>query len=145
MLTILAAALCKFFVAQKASIASSIIARGTYDVVKENLNLGSLRQKLAGFFPDDAQTETFVEQLCRKEAVNIEKPYRDVEDLYENTISKEYTPDIYRAIESWAKENETAINNVAQMHFTNQGGFNIGTQSAGKDIYNIQGDFKPKK
>lgn len=145
MLTIFAAALCKFFVAQKASIASSIIARGTYDVVKENLNLGSLRQKLTGFFQDEAQAETFVEQLCQKEAANVEKPYRDVEDLYENSVAKEYSPDIYKAIESWAKENETAIYNAAQMHFTNQGGFNIGTQSAGKDIYNIQGDFKPKK
>lgn len=145
MITVLAAALCKFFVAQKASIASSIIARGTYDIVKDNLNLGSLKQKVSSFFLNDEQAEAFVEQICQKEANNVEKPYRDIEDIYEAITSKMYDSSVYDSIESWAKENEAAIYNASQMHFTNQGGFNIGNQSAGKDIYNIQGDFKPRK
>ena len=56
----------------------------------------------------------------------------------------EYSSELFDEIKSWIKENEKTISETT-MDFKNDSGFNIGVQNAGKNIFNIGGDFKPKK
>lgn len=142
MLTIFAS-VCTFLIAQKTSIASSVIARGTYDILKGSLNLQSMQNKISSYFKDNTQTENFVEALCNTDAINVHKPFRDVEDKYEELTGNTYNTGLADEITKWVKENESQIESVAQVTLTNNTGITVGVQNAGKNVYNIGGDFKP--
>lgn len=137
--------ICDFILANKASIASSVIARATYDGLKKVLDFSSLKQKIKGFFLNEAEAEQYIEIICNEESVNPTKPYRDIEDSYEKLTCQVYNEELYKEIKQWIEEHSEQIVNVSQMNFQNERGFNIGTQNAGNNIYNIQGDYKPKK
>jgi hypothetical protein len=139
------ASLCAFLVSEKGAIATSVIASGTYDMLKNTLSIVGLKERLTRFFSDDVKAESFVRELCQKQSSNSAKPYRDVEDLYELVAEEPYNEAVYEEIKSWIHENESSINSATQNKFSNQSGFNIGTQNAGKHIFNIQGDYKPNK
>ncbi|WP_306540546.1 hypothetical protein [Dysgonomonas sp.] len=137
--------ICDFILANKASIASSVIARATYDGLKKVLDFSSLKQRIKGFFQNEEEAEQYVEIICNEESLNTAKPYRDIEDSYEKLTGQVYREELYKEIEQWIKEHSEQIVNVSKMNFQNERGFNIGTQNAGNNIYNIQGDYKPKK
>jgi hypothetical protein len=137
--------LCSFLVSEQGAIATSVIASGTYDILKNTLNIVNLKERINKFFTDDTKAESFVKELCQKPSANPTKPYRDVEDLYELVTGETYNESVYEEIKVWMHENKDSINNATHNKFSNQSGFNIGTQNAGKHIFNIQGDYKPKK
>jgi hypothetical protein len=68
-----------------------------------------------------------------------------VEDSFEEITGEKFNNELYDEIKKWIEENQGQISNVSKMKFKNEGGFNIGIQNAGKNIYNIQGDYKHKK
>lgn len=136
---------CDFILANKASIVSSVIARATYDGLKKVLDFSLLKQKIKRFFPNEETAGQYIETICNEEVINLAKPYRDIEDSYENLTGQPYNEDLYKEIKQWVEEHSEQIINVSKMDFNNENGFNIGTQNAGNNIYNIQGDYKPRK
>lgn len=136
---------CAFLLANKADIASKVIASATYDGLKKVLDFSSLRTKISKFFKKEEEAEKYLETICNTESKNIAKPYRDIEDSFEDITGEKFDNELYNEIKNWVEENQSQISNVSKMEFKNEGGFNIGIQNAGKNIFNIQGDYKPKK
>lgn len=137
--------ICEFLLAHKADIASKVIASATYDGLKKVLDFSTLKNRISKFFKKEEDAEKYIEVLCNTEPKNISKPYRDIEDSYEEISGEAYNEEIYNEVKKWIEENQEQITNVAKMEFQNEKGFNIGVQNAGKNIFNIQGDYKPKK
>lgn len=137
-------ATCAFLLENKAAIASSIIASASYETIKKALNFSGLKKRIAKFFISDEQIEEYLKEICEKESKNPHKPARDIEDSYEDITGKDYNAEIFEEIKSWIKENEESISKTT-MNFETESGFNIGEQKAGKNIFNIRGDYKPKK
>ncbi|RZL51068.1 MAG: hypothetical protein EOP00_01125 [Pedobacter sp.] len=136
---------CAFLLAHKADIASKVIASATYDGLKKVLDFSSLRSRISKFFKKEEDAEKYLETICNAKSKNIAKPYRDIEDSFEELTSEKFDGELYNEIKNWVEKNQVQISNVSKMEFKNEGGFNIGIQNAGKNIFNIQGDYKPKK
>jgi hypothetical protein len=137
--------LCAFLLVHKADIATKVIASATYDGLKKVLDFSSLKSKIRKFFKKDEDAVKYLEKICNSESKNSTKPYRDVEDSFEEITGEKFNNELYDEIKKWIEENQGQISNVSKMKFKNEGGFNIGIQNAGKNIYNIQGDYKHKK
>ena len=52
--------------------------------VLEKIVWTPLKDKIINFFESDKETEEFVKEISTKVSNNNSKPYRDVEDVYEN-------------------------------------------------------------
>ncbi len=137
--------ICTFLLANKAAIASKVIASATYDGLKKVLDFSSLKNKIKRFFKKDEDAEKYIELICNIKSKNEAKPYRDIEDSFEELTGEKFDKELFHEIKNWIEENQGQISNVSKMEFKNEGGFNIGIQNAGKNIFNIQGDYKPKK
>ena len=137
--------ICTFLLANKAAIASSIIASATYDGLKSALDFTSLKSRISKFFKKEEDVEKYLEMICNKESKNPSKPYRDIEDSFEELTGENFSNELYDEIKLWVEQNQGQISNVSKMEFKNEGGFNIGIQNARKNVINIQGDYKPKK
>lgn len=135
---------CAFLLAHKADIASKVIASATYDGLKKVLDFSSLKKRISKFFKKDEDAEKYLETICNTESKNVAKPYRDIEDSFEELTGEKFDNELYNEIKNWVEENHGQISNVSKMEFKNEGGFNIGIQNAGKNIFNIQGDYQPK-
>jgi hypothetical protein len=137
--------ICTFLLANKAAIASKVIASATYDGLKKVLDFSSLKSRISKFFKKEEDAEKYLETICNTESKNTTKPYRDIEDSFEEITGEQFDNELYDEIKNWVEENQGQISNVSKMEFKNEGGINIGIQNAGKNIFNIQGDYKPKK
>jgi len=136
---------CAFLLAHKADIASKVIASATYDGLKKVLDFSSLKSRISKFFKKEEDAEKYLETICNAESKNTAMPYRDIEDSFEEITGEKFDSELYNEIKNWVEENQGQISNVSKMEFKNEAGFNIGIQNAGKNILNIQGDYKPKK
>jgi len=136
---------CTFLLAKKADIASDLIASATYDGLRKVLDFSALKTRINKFFKKDEDAEKYLETICNTKPKNVAKPYRDIEDSFEELTGEEFDKELYNEIKKWIEENHASISNVSKMELKNEGGFNIGIQNAGKTIFNIQGDYKPKK
>ena len=136
---------CAFLLANQADIASKVIASATYDGLKKVLDFSSLKAKINRFFKKEEDAEKYLETICNTESKNIAKPYRDVEDIFEEMTGDKFDNELYDEIKNWIEENRGQLSNVSKMQFKNESGFNIGIQNAGKNIFNVQGDYKPRK
>ncbi len=137
--------ICAFLLANKADIASKVIASATYDGLKKVLDFSSLKSRISKYFKKEEDAEKYLETICNSEPKNTSKPYRDIEDTFEEISGEKFDNELYNEIKNWVEENQGQISNVSKMEFKNEGGFNIGIQNAGKNIFNIQGDYKPIK
>ena len=137
-------ATCAFLLENKAAIASSIIASASYETIKKALNFTGLKRRITKFFISEEQIEEYLQEICEKESKNPHKPERDIKDSYEDITGEKFRPELFDEIKLWIKENEEAISKTT-MNFESESGFNIGVQNAGKNIFNIKGDYKPKK
>lgn len=133
--------LCGFVLDNKEAIFSSVIASGGYDILKNILNFSSLSERISRFFKNDIQAETFLKEICSEPPQNPNKIHRDIEDCFEAISGTCYDKKLYTEIEQWIKENREQIINAPSFEQKNESGINIGVQSAGRDIFNIQGDY----
>ncbi|MHC0632869.1 hypothetical protein ACYE2N_00490 [Flavobacterium sp. MAHUQ-51] len=131
--------------AEKAGIASKVIASATYDGLKKVLDFSTLKSRISKFFKKEEDADKYIETICNTESKNSSKPFRDVEDCYEEVSGESYNEELYNEVKKWIEENQEQITKVSKMEFENEKGFNIGVQNAGKNIFNIQGDYKPHK
>jgi len=144
--TTIIAALYAFLDAHKEGIASQVIASASYDVLKKSLNFSSLKKKLVSFFKKEEDREKFIEAICNQTVLPDSPTDAEVQKVYENISGMPYDDKILSSINEWLVENKQAIQNLNIItNSNNSGGFSIGSQNAGRNIYNIQGDFKPHK
>lgn len=140
--------ICDFLLANQAGItgfASNVIAGAAYDGLKNVIDFSSLNNRIKKFFKKEETTEEFIVAVCNTKSQNTAKPYRDVEDIFEQITGEKYSTELFDEIKIWIEKNKDQISSASKMEFKNKGGFNIGIQNAGKNILNIQGDYKPKK
>jgi hypothetical protein len=142
--TTLIATMYAFLEAHREDIASKVIASACYDILKKSLNFGTLKSKLQGFFKKDQDSEKFIETLCEQKMTSDGSADEAVKKAYESIAEQPFDEKVLTLINDWLSENKEAIQNLTVINNTNNsGGFNIGSQNAGSNIYNIQGDFKP--
>ncbi len=140
------AALYAFLDTHKEGIASQVIASASYDVLKKSLNFSSLKKKLMIFFEKEEDSERFIEAICNQTVTPDSPTDTEVQKVYENISGMPYDDKILSSLKEWLVENKQAIQNLNIVtNSNNSGGFNIGSQNAGRNIYNIKGDFKSHK
>ncbi|OYQ75476.1 hypothetical protein B9T12_04880 [Wohlfahrtiimonas chitiniclastica] len=144
-MTTIFAALCGVILAESGNVVTGVIASATYDGLKKAIDLSSLGKKVKRFFNSDEEANRYIEDLCTKPSVNPTKPFRDIEDHYEELTGNSYDDELFFTIKDWVQEHSQQIITASQMTFTNTKGFNIGQQHAGQDIINVQGDFYKSK
>jgi hypothetical protein len=137
--------ICAFLLTNKVAIASSVIANATYDGLKKVLDFASLKGKISKFFKEEDDVEKYLETICNTPSKNTDKPYKDIEDSFEEVTGEKFDYKLYNVIKNWVEENQGQISNVSKMELKNEGGFNIGIQNAGKNIFNIQGNYNSLK
>lgn len=137
--------LIKFFSDHDADIASKVIASMAYDQIKPYLDFSELKAKIAGFFKSDQQAEHFLDKLVSESANNPAKPIRDLEDLYESETNEAFEAELGEIFKQWIKENQHVLESIPNTQVAKNSGISVGVQNAGNNIYNIKGDFKPKK
>lgn len=135
------AALCTFFIDHSGDIASKMVASAGYDILKNTLNFKELTGKIKGFFKKDEQAEKFIEQVCNRQISKDEDPEQMLYSTFENVTGEAFPPALLEELKSWFEKNKEAIIQTTNISFTNTTGFNVGTQQAKGNIYNIQGDF----
>ena len=124
-----------------AGVGQTVFGRAVYDGLKV---LGeSFVSRLGGFFNNKGETEAFYEAICSKAASNIKKPYRDVEDIFEEVSTKNIDDsemrDFLSAIKEWFKENDAATRQIVISQSIDNLTQNITHQQAGHNINNVQG------
>ena len=137
-------AICAFLITNKAAILSKVIASASYDTLKKVLNFSDLKKRISNFFDKEEKIDEYLKEICSKQASNPNEPESDIEEVYEKLTQKQYDREIFEQIKEWVRDNEKEIASVS-MNFNSESGFNIGTQNAGKNIFNINGDYKPHK
>ena len=95
-----------------------------------------LKKKIIGFFEDEKQADTFMREISESEAINIRKPYRDIEDVYENIKGVPSEEELFNTIANFFLENSDIIRE-ANLNIEVNNGLRI-NQVAGRDIVNIK-------
>lgn len=113
--------------------ASAIAGGITWDIVKDYL-VSPFAKKFRRYFKDDNQIRSFLELLYKNRAINEDKPYRDVEDRYEELTGKDMPEDFIEELKQFIIDHSNLIDN---MNMESRNTFNIGSQQAKRDIYNI--------
>ncbi|MGA4501066.1 hypothetical protein ACPC0Q_27310 [Bacillus bombysepticus] len=115
-------------------VVSGVVANITYEGIKTLK--GKFKSKMAQFFKDDSQAENFLKLLGEEKVVNTTKPFRDIEDAYESITNNDMPKEFMETFKGWILENK----NVFEELQSAAGSMNIQSQSAGRDIINIQGN-----
>lgn len=96
-----------------------------------------LENKIIDYFSSKENALQFVERVSTLDAVNIKKPERDVEDIYEDLEGKEKPKELFNEIVEFLNENQSLIQQINQNDNRNTGiGIYIGSQKAEKIINN---------
>ncbi|WEA00709.1 hypothetical protein [Mucilaginibacter sp. SJ] len=144
--TTILAGLYAFLDVHKEDIASKIIASASYDILKKSLDFSALKRKLGSFFKKENDSENFVEALCNKQITADAEITQEVKQVYEEISGQKFDDQILKVVNEWLSDSKGAIENLNIVNNTgNSGGFNIGSQNAGRNIFNIQGDYKRDK
>jgi len=131
--------LWNFLDAEKAGIASKVLASASYDFLKKRLNFSSLKEKIGAFFRKPAEAEKFLEQVCTRQVTN--DVTSDVSKLYKEITGNAIPENLMPFLKEWLSENAVEIQNINTVTISQSSGINIGVQSAARDIINVQGDY----
>lgn len=118
-------------------LASAILGGVTWDITKEYLLL-PLKNKIGKYFIDDEQVQNYIETVSSTNVINIKKPYRDIEDIYENITNQEVPLDLTDTLKEFFIENKELIEAMNKRLQTNSI-FQISNQHATRDINNVNG------
>lgn len=115
-------------------VVSGVVANITYDGIKSLK--GKFKTKMAKYFNDDDEIENYLKAVVEQKVINIKKPYRDIEDVYEIITKRDIPEEFSIAFKEWVKENKSELVEVDSQVKT----INVQSQSAARDIINIQGN-----
>lgn len=71
-----------------------------------------LKSKILKYFDTEKQADEFLEEISEQEAKAIEKPYRDVEDIYENIKGEIPDMELFNTISRFFEENQDLIKEI---------------------------------
>lgn len=95
-----------------------------------------LTEAVKKFFVSKQEAEKFVQEISTREVVNVKKPCRDVEDVYEEMGGKESSEELYLVVENFLKTNQGAVRN-ANIDGLNNGMYIDGVNNYGSGNVNI--------
>lgn len=130
-----------FFVAHNADMASNILASAGYDVLKNSIDFKSLKDKIKGFFKNDADVDQFISNLASSPIETGADPKEAIKAAYEKIADAPYTDEILELVKSWLEVNKEQIGAVNIVTISGSSGFNVGVQTAGRDVINIAGNY----
>lgn len=117
-------------------VASVIVGNLSWDIAKKYLYI-PFKNTLGKHFENEQQVEQYLEALHSSKAINCSKPFRDVEDKYEELVGKEVPEGFIDEVKQLMIENKDIIDEMnAQAKIV----FNIKEQHAGRDINNVNGN-----
>jgi len=122
-------------------VGQTVLGRAAYDGLK---TLGeSFVTKVGNYFKNKKESEVFYDTICSKATLNPEKPYRDLEDVFEKVSTKKLDDNEMKnflsEVKEWFKENDAAIKQIVISQTLDNPAQNITQQQAGRDINNVQG------
>lgn len=116
-------------------IVAGVVSNFAYDSIKTITK--TLKQKVGNYFSDETKMDAFVDAICINGAKNVAKPHRDVEDIYEDITGESMPAELIEKLKEWMLDNKPQLDSIAK----NTNKFNIGSQNAGRDIVNVQGNM----
>jgi hypothetical protein len=120
---------------------SGIAGNLAYDGLKKLTQ--SFVKRFKRIFGSEEVTNQYYDALCKAQAKNPDKPFRDVEDLYEEILKiplqEEVRTELLAEVKSWMNDHKEIIINLRTHQHDNEFRMNIGSQQA-KNIVNIQGN-----
>lgn len=124
-----------------AGVGQTVLGRAAYDGLKA---LGeSFVAKLGDFFSNKEESEAFYQAISSRMASNPKKPYRDLEDIFEEISTKKIDDSVIKdflsEIKEWFIENDKAIKQIIISQSIVKSTQNITHQQAVRDINNVQG------
>ncbi len=99
--------------------------------VLEKIVWTPLKDKIINFFESDKETEEFVKEISTKVSNNNSKPYRDVEDVYENMKGELPDKQLFNTIVQFFADNQDLLQ---------KGNLLIDEEKQGKIIVNQNAD-----
>lgn len=130
-----------FFIAHDGDMASKILASAGYDVLKNSVDFKSLKDKIKKFFTKDEDVEEFISNIATLPLeVNV-KPEAAVKAEYEKLVGQPFEDEILESVKIWLADNKEQIKTINVVSISNSSGFNIGTQTAGRDVVNVAGNY----
>lgn len=130
-----------FFIAHDGDIASKILASAGYDVLKNSVDFKSLKDKIKKFFKKDEDVDRFISSLATSTLNANVKPEEAVKAEYEKIAMKPFDDEILESVKTWLGDNKEQIKTINIVTISNSSGFNIGVQTAGRDVVNIAGNY----
>lgn len=71
-----------------------------------------LQNRIIGFFTSEGNAEQFVQKISNEKARNQHKPYRDIEDLYEEIEGKQPDDKLFQEITQFLCDNSKLIKQI---------------------------------
>lgn len=130
-----------FFIAHDGDMASKILASAGYDVLKNSVDFKSLKDKITKFFTKDEDVEKFISSLATSTLEANVKPEDAVKAKYEKLVGQPFEDEILESVKTWLTDNKEQIKTINVVSISNSSGFNIGTQTAGRDVVNVAGNY----
>lgn len=93
--------------------------------------------KLKSFFSNKTETEVFLKKLIECNSKNPSKPYRDIEDIYEEVTGKTLPNSMIDELKDWTVQNKEEISSIINNISDNK--LVINKQKAERDINIVQG------
>jgi hypothetical protein len=122
-------------------IGLAVAGNVTYDALKSLKE--SFVKKLNRFFGHKDDAEKYLQTICERKASNIKKPFRDIEDIFEEISTKHNdngtTTEFLKEIKQWFIENGEEIKQLVINQPLTSPSQKIEKQIAGRDINNVQG------
>ena len=110
-----------------------------YDTLKKHIDFKPLFSKIGKMFSSTEKAETFVKEICERKGTG--SLGHDINKLYTEISGEQAPPDLFPILSDWAKENVQNIKNISEFSASQISGFVIGSQTAGRDINMIQGNY----
>lgn len=113
---------------------TGIVGNFSTDAVKKTSK--SFANRFKHYYKTEENAVAHLEFMSTVESNNPKKPFRDVEDTFENLANEEFSENYIQDLKEWILENQqTLLDGTEKV----SGGFNIGTQTANGDINNVNG------
>ncbi|TCC88657.1 hypothetical protein EZ428_18645 [Pedobacter frigiditerrae] len=131
--------LLQFWDSEHTGIISKIVASASYDTLKKHVDFKPLFIKIGKMFSTPEKAETFVKEICERQGTG--SLGQDINKLYTEVSGDQAPSDLFPILSDWAKENLQNIKNINNFSASKTSGFVIGSQTAGRDINMIQGNY----
>lgn len=115
-------------------IVSAVAGGITWDIMKGNL-WEPFKNKFLDYFRDEREAEKYFEEINTMKSINSKKPFRDIEDSYEEITNTSMPSNFIDELSKFLVDNKDKVEKMNQ----EKGDFSCLEQHAGRDINNVKG------